>query len=153
MYPLSDYPSATPSFKVVVDTNVLLVSISRRSRFHPIYRYFLDGLYTLCVTTDMLDEYEEILGQPQHLGSEVTQYVLETIENMPNVVFVTRYYRWELITADPDDNKFVDGALACNADYIVTNDGHFNVLKTLPFPRVNVISAEEFLALLSSVNS
>ena len=101
----------------------------------------------------MLDEYEEILGQPQHLGSEVTQYVLETIENMPNVVFVTRYYRWELITADPDDNKFVDGALACNADYIVTNDGYFNILKTLPFPRVNVISAEEFLALLSSVNS
>lgn len=149
---LSNLPPTTASLKVVIDTNVLLVSISSRSRYHPIYRSFIDGQYTLCVTTDMLDEYEEILGQPQHLGLERTHYVLETIDNAPNVLSVTRYYRWELITVDPDDNKFVDCAVACNADYIVTHDGHFDILKTIPFPRINVISADEFLSIISSIN-
>ncbi|GAB3692005.1 hypothetical protein GCM10027592_10450 [Spirosoma flavus] len=143
-------PSIRPPFKVVIDTNVLLVSISSRSRYHSIYRSFIDESYTLCVTTDMLSEYEEILSQPHHLGLERTFYVLETIENAPNVVSATRYFRWELIKVDPDDNKFVDCALACNADYIVTNDTHFDVLKTLPFPRVNIISADEFMQILTS---
>ena len=100
----------------------------------------------------MLDEYEEILGQPRHLGPKRTRYVLETVDNALNVLNVTRYYRWELIQVDPDDNKFVDAAIACNADYIVTNDGHFDVLKTLSFPQVNVVSADEFLNILSSFN-
>lgn len=153
MASLLNSPSAIVPLNIVIDTNVLLVSISSRSRYHDIYRSFIDELYTLCVTTDMLDEYEEILSQPQHLGLERTRYVLETIDNAPNVTSVTRYYRWELINFDPDDNKFVDCALACNADYIVTNDGHFNVLKTLPFPKISIISADEFLGLLSSIDS
>ncbi|GAB3951566.1 hypothetical protein GCM10028805_31950 [Spirosoma harenae] len=149
----SNYPSTTNHLKVVIDTNVLLVAISSRSRYHPIYRSFLDELYTVCVTTDMLDEYEEILGYSQHLGADKAQYVLETIDNAPNVICATRYYRWNLIKADLDDNKFVDFALACNADYIITNDGHFDVLKELPFPKVAIVSADEFLTILSSGNS
>lgn len=73
---------------------------------------------------------------------------METIDNAANVAFVTRYYRWELMHVDPDDGKFVDCAFACNADYLVTNDSHFNVLKTHPFPWVRIISPDEFLALL-----
>ena len=151
MSSLLEFPQTTTSLRVVIDTNVLLVSISSRSPYHLIYRSFIDGLYTLCVTTDMLDEYAEILSQK--LGQERSLYVLESIDNFPNVKSFTRYYRWELITVDPDDNKFVDAALACNADYIVTNDGHFDVLKNVPFPKVNVISADEFLALLLPLKS
>ena len=150
----SNYPPTTGHLKVVIDTNVLLVSISSRSRYHTIYRSFLDELYTVCVTTDMLNEYEEILSYSQHLGADKAQYVLETIDDATNVLCATRYYRWDLIRADPDDNKFVDCALAwCNADYIVTNDGHFELLKDLPFPKVAIVSADEFLTILSSVKS
>lgn len=151
MASLANFPPDSAPLKVVIDTNVLLVSISSRSRYHSIYRSFIDGFYTLCVTTDILSEYEEILASPKHLGPEWTQYVLETIDNAPNMEFATRYYRWELIKLDPDDNKFVDCALACNADYIVTNDGHFDTLKEIPFPKVTVISADEFLQLLSTL--
>ena len=47
------------------------------------------------------------------------------------------HYNWRLITIDPDDNKFIDCAVAANADYLVTNDKHFNVLKEIDFPKVN----------------
>ena len=50
----------------------------------------------------------------------------------------------DLITQDPDDNKFVDCAIVANADYLVSEDNHFNVLKDIPFPKVNVITLEQF---------
>ena len=61
---------------------------------------------------------------------------------------ITPHFQWNLISADPDDNKFVDCALNAGADYIVTNDRHFNVLKTLDFPPIKVIDIETFKRLL-----
>ncbi|RZJ58302.1 MAG: PIN domain-containing protein [Hymenobacter sp.] len=47
--------------------------------------------------------------------------------------------------ADPDDNKFVDVAIAANADLLITNDKHFDILKQIEFPRVSIISFQLFL--------
>ena len=49
---------------------------------------------------------------------------------------------------DPDDNKFVDCALNAGADYIVTDDRHFNILKTFDFPQIKVINIETFKRIL-----
>ena len=62
---------------------------------------------------------------------------------------VTPYYSWNLIAADPDDNKFADCALNAGADFIVTNDRHFNVLKNIDFPKINVIDLDTFKRLIS----
>ena len=40
--------------------------------------------------------------------------------------------------------KFVDCAIVASADYLVSEDNHFNVLKDIPFPKVNVITLEQF---------
>ena len=49
------------------------------------------------------------------------------------------------VKADPDDNKFVDCAIVSNAEYIVTNDAHFDCLADIPFPHVSVRHIDEFL--------
>lgn len=134
--------------KIVLDTNVLLVSISPKSKFHWVFQNFLNEEYTLCVTTDILQEYEEIIGQ--HMGEESANYVLQIIENSVNVQLITKYFRWNLISADPDDNKFVDCAVSCNAKFLVTNDKHFNILKNLEFPKVEVIGVDFFESILKS---
>ncbi len=128
---------------VVLDTNILLVSISPKSKFYPIFRAFEKEEYHLCVTTDILIEYEEILRR--HVGEALTTVVLQIIENAPNTRLVSRYYEWNLITSDPDDNKFVDCAVAGNAKCIVSHDKHFNRLRDIKFPRVAVIGADEFI--------
>ncbi|WP_229235521.1 MULTISPECIES: putative toxin-antitoxin system toxin component, PIN family [Emticicia] len=66
----------------------------------------------------------------------------------PNVEYITRYFAWNLIQSDPDDNKFVDCAIACNATYLVSQDRHFDVLKQIPFPKIQVLKVEEFLNVL-----
>lgn len=65
---------------------------------------------------------------------------------LTNVKYFDPHFRFHLITADPDDNKFVDCAIAANAKYIVTEDHHFDVLKEISFPHIEVISIEQFLS-------
>ncbi|TAK35040.1 MAG: putative toxin-antitoxin system toxin component, PIN family [Saprospiraceae bacterium] len=134
--------------KVVLDTNVLLVSISRRSKYHPIFEAFENKHYQLLVTTDILSEYDETIGY--HMGAGTSDNVLNGFHQVSNVTFITKYFYWNLITADPDDDKFVDCAVAGNADFIVSDDNYFKVLKDIPFPKIKVISADDFLEMLNS---
>ena len=58
------------------------------------------------------------------------------------------YFKWQLIEIDKDDNKFVDCSIAGNADYLITNDKHFDVLKSVEFPLITILNIDEFLDLL-----
>ena len=130
------------SRRIVLDTNCLLQAISRRSRFYPIWRDFIQGRYELCVTTEILDEYEEILSR--YTSPVVGRMVVEAILRANNVVRVDAQFRFGLIESDPDDNKFVDCAIASDAEYIVTNDNHFSILRTISWPKVSIIALKEF---------
>ena len=129
---------------IVLDTNCLLMSLSRRSAYYPVWRDFVDGKYTLCVTNEILAEYEEILTQK--VGPEIASNVITAILDLPNTQMVQVYYHLRLITADPDDDKFVDCAFKANARYIVTDDRHYDVLKRTPF--IDVIDIDEFVKVL-----
>ena len=133
--------------RIVLDTNCLIQSIPKRSRFRAVWDSFLSGKNTLCVSNDIIEEYMEIL---QKLTDETTAaLVIKTIIESPFVEFVTPYYQFHLITNDPDDNKFVDCAVAAAARYVVTNDHHFDVLRLKStFPTVEVINLVDFLELL-----
>ena len=128
---------------VVIDTNCLLQIIARKSPYRPIWDAFLDERYQLCVTNEILDEYQEILAQ--QTTPSIAENIVLLILNKQNVLFVDPHFRMELIAADPDDNKFVDCAFAANADYLVSEDSHFKVLLDIPFPRLNLVTLDEFL--------
>jgi predicted nucleic acid-binding protein len=101
---------------------------------------------TLCYTTDIINEYSEILTR--FYAHRFVNDVINELLLSPNVVKTNNYYRWNLITADHDDNKFVDCALNAGADYLVTNDHHFNVLKSLSFPSIKVVDIDIFKNIL-----
>lgn len=96
------------------------------------------------------NEYEEQIGK--RLGVERTQLQLSELLNLSNVHEVNTFYLWQLIENDVDDNKFVDCSISCGADYLVSNDRHFDVLAFVPFPKVKVIKAEIFLDMLGKIN-
>jgi len=127
---------------VVLDTNCLLVCIANSSKFHSVWTAFLNEEYRLCVSNEIMTEYEEIIARKTSLT--FAEMIIQIILNSENVDFVNPSYRFRLIVADPDDNKFVDCAVIANADYIVSQDTHFDILKTINFPKVRVIRIEEF---------
>ncbi|MGN0257551.1 MAG: putative toxin-antitoxin system toxin component, PIN family [Bacteroides sp.] len=128
--------------KVVLDTNCLLISLPRISPYRNVWDAFLAGRFTLCVSTDILDEYHDIISAKT--SPFVADNVLSTLLNSSNVFFATPFYRFQLISADYDDNKYVDCCIAAGASFIVTNDRHFDVLDTIPFPRVDVKNISSF---------
>lgn len=74
--------------------------------------------------------------------------VVDLLLKSHNVMFVTPHFKFGLITADHDDDKFVDCAFAANATYIVSDDKHYDVLKEISFPKLLVLKLKEFLGLL-----
>ena len=128
---------------VVIDTNCLLQIIARKSPYRPIWDAFLEGRYELCVSNEILDEYQEILSQ--QITPTIAENIVLLILNQENVRLVDPYFRMSLITADPDDNKFVDCAFAAGADYLVSEDSHFDVLRKTPFPKLNLVTLDEFM--------
>ena len=132
---------------VVIDTNCLIQMMSKRSPFRPIWDAFLSQKFILCVSNDILDEYQEIIEQ--QTTTQIAENVILLIMNSINVKYVDPHFRLQLITSDPDDNKFVDCAFASGADYIVSEDSHFDILACTPFPMFNVLTMDEFLQKLS----
>lgn len=135
--------------KIVLDTNLLLVSISRRSETHLIFEALISGVYELCVSTEILLEYEEILARK--MGHEFASEVLDLLLDLPNLRRVERYFEWNLLD-DLDDNKFVDCAIAVGAHYLVSEDKDFRRLNEISFPKVSLLRKDEFLTLLTNLN-
>ena len=128
--------------RIVLDTNCLLQALPSRSPYHKIWTEVMAGHISLCVNSDILSEYEEKLAEKT--TPEIARNVLEAITRLHTTVFQQVYFHFGLIETDPDDNKFVDCAVAVDAEYIVTNDTHFNILKQIDWPRLTVIDIKEF---------
>lgn len=138
------------SLKVVLDTNALLRCISRRSNFASVLTRLYTGEYQLYVSTEILLEYEEKILEI--FDAETAQAIVGSFPLLENVVEANVHFHLGLISADEEDNKFVDCAFAANAHYLVTNDKHFSVLKSMTFPSINVITLEEFMEKLGTPN-
>jgi putative PIN family toxin of toxin-antitoxin system len=134
--------------RIVLDSNVLLVSLPRKSMFRPVFDTICSGHTTLAVSNEIITEYEEVLCR--YTTGAIANNVLEFLLVKPNVKKIEPFYKWNLIVADADDNKFVDVAIAARADYIVTNDHHFDVLGNIKFPYLRHIKAEDFLQILNT---
>ena len=128
--------------RVVLDTNWLLVSVQEYSDFFWVWQAFCDKKYILCYTDEILNEYQEILSR--YYSVSMGKYVVDAILNASHAEPIKVYYKWRLITTDHDDNKFVDCAISANANYIVTNDKHFDILKSIEFPKTNIIDIDGF---------
>lgn len=132
--------------RIVLDTNCLIQIISPHSEYHDVWLSLTKGQNVLCISNEIIEEYVEILERL--FNHSFAEAVVKTIVNSPFLEYVAPFYKFELIKSDPDDNKFVDCAIAANARYIVSNDRHYDVLKTINFPRVEVLSLSSFANLI-----
>ena len=91
--------------RIVLDTNCLLASLSKRGAYFNVWRGLQEGKYTLCVSNEVLEEYEEIIGQKTN--SIIASNVIQTLLNAPSVELIDTSFRFDLIKDNPDDNKKV----------------------------------------------
>jgi uncharacterized protein len=134
--------------RIVLDTNVLLVSLMPHHKHFWIFESLENAEFTLILSNEILEEYAEKITE--RYDKVIAEAILENIVDLKNIEKIEPSYRFLLIKDDPDDDKFVDCAIAGNADYIVTHDKHFNVLKDIPFPKVETLKIDEFKEILDN---
>ena len=129
--------------RIVIDTNCLLAILPTSSPYHRVWTDFLENRVEICVSNEILTEYEEILSKKT--SPFFADVIIMTLLNKRNVVRVSPVWRFGLITQDPDDNKFVDCAVCGQADFLVSNDKHFNMSSQTGFPKVRLVRIQEYV--------
>ena len=112
--------------RVVLDTNILVSIALPGSRLLPMMSAWKDGRCRLLLSEEIFDEYLRVFMYPKFRLSpqDIRQLIEHELRPYAELVRVTS--RVHVITADPDDNKFLECAEASRADYVVTgNAKHF----------------------------
>ena len=115
---------------VVIDTNAILPLLGLRQPFSSILDAWIAGRFIWAISNEILLEYEEIV-QPRIGQLRWQQFValLDAVETRRgNLLRITPHFRFRAIPADADDDKFADCAITADADYIITEDRHFDAL-------------------------
>ena len=130
--------------RLVLDTNIFLVSLAPKYKYHWIYETLFEGRYELALSNEILTEYQEQIGI--RYGLERTEASLDFLLLLPNVILKNPSYLWQLVENDKDDNKFIDCYIASQSDYIISNDRHIHQIKNSRFPTISVLTYQEFEA-------
>ena len=136
--------------KIVVDTNCFISCIGKKSIYRNVFDAFLNGQFILCLSSEILLEYEEKFMQ--FWGKEVAINLLGTMLTAANISLHNIFYNFLLVSKDADDNKFADTYIASSADILVSNDSALLSLNRNEFPAIKVITLQEFSQLLKATN-
>jgi predicted nucleic acid-binding protein len=102
---------------VCIDTHVVLGMFGRNGPWLPIRQALVDRRLIWAVTTDILLEYEEVTAR--EMGNAAAGQLIRFLDLLEqtrgNVRHLSPTFRFQLITADPDDNKFTDCAITAAA--------------------------------------
>ena len=128
--------------KVVIDSNCLLSCIGKKSLYRNVFDAFIENKITICASSEMRLEYEEIFTR--FWGTSVSGNLLGLFESSDNFHQVTVHYNWRLINKDENDNKFVDTFIAAEADVLISNDSSITSLVNTNFPPLRVMTLQQF---------
>jgi uncharacterized protein len=135
----------TTEARVVIDTNVFITIFKSDGENRWMFDKIINGEWVLCLSNDIFFEYLEILERKISLS--VAEKILSFLISSPYVHLVENYFHLNLIEVDKDDNKFCDTAFTSSANFIITNDRHFNVLQSIEFPSITVYTPQEIYKL------
>ena len=128
--------------RLVLDTNVFMVSLAPQYKYRWIYDCLIQGKFELALSNEILTEYHEQVVL--RYGIDRTDAQLDYLLLLPNVILTNPSFNWQLVENDKDDNKFVDVYLASQSDHIISNDRHLRGLVVNEFPPLSVLSYDDF---------
>ncbi|MBL7078474.1 putative toxin-antitoxin system toxin component, PIN family [Candidatus Shapirobacteria bacterium] len=133
--------------RIVADTNILISGfISPKGAPAKIINLWREGKFVLATSKDLIKELRRVLAYPRI----AKKYKLskKTVNN-----YLRGFYLFgvvcrpvkkvEIIKDDPEDNKFLETALAGKVDYLVSGDKHF--LKLKEFRGIKILAPRPFL--------
>lgn len=132
--------------KAILDTNVLISGVFWKGPPFEILKAWQEQRFRLAISLPILEEYRRVLDEfAKERQMLVLNSVLKVIELRSEIVKPVPFS--EPVCSDPDDDKFLEAAIAAGADYIVSGD---KALLNVKFHHeVEVVRPSRFLKLLS----
>lgn len=135
--------------KVVVDTNVVISSaVSIDGNPALIFEMLLLEKIINYITQEIIDEVKEVIKRPRiakKLSLVEQEFIIKNFENFSKKIKPIE--KLDIIKDDPDDNKFLECAIAASAEYIISGDKHLLILKQ--FRDIKVVSPAEFVRIIN----
>jgi uncharacterized protein len=120
--------------RVVIDTNVFITIFKKDGENRWMFDKILNGEWILCLNHEIFMEYWELLED--RMTVQIASNIIDFLISHPHILFIENFIRLNLISVDADDNKFCDCCFAASANFIVSNDKHFNILQNIEFPKI-----------------
>lgn len=132
--------------RVVLDTNVFVSGVLGGALAEVITRWQA-GEFTVVVSDEIAREYLEVLrrpkfGLPAEVIDDIGAYLLQ------NADFVTPTEVLHVVPDDPEDDKFIEAAVAGEAELLVSGDRHLLALRN--YQDLSIVTARDFLERLAS---
>jgi hypothetical protein len=128
--------------KIVIDTNVFVSSFFGGNP-REIIDLWKEWQLTLCISGDILEEYIDVLSRLGMKDEEELRELLSLFSQGINILFTAQTPKVNIVHEDPEDNKFIECAIALNAKTIITGDNHLLSLKK--FQGIEILTPKEFL--------
>lgn len=129
--------------RAVLDTNVLISGVIATGVPHELLVKGFEREYQLVVSVETLTEFREtLLKYPErfHMSKHEVQQEVELVRYYSE--FVDPQEDITAVEADPDDDKFLEAAVAGGVDYLVSGDGHLLDLDS--FRGIDIVEPRTF---------
>lgn len=135
--------------RAVFDTNVLLSGLFWRGAPYECLLAAEADLFGMVLAEDILDELRDKLIHKFGNSAEEADDAIAGIRRVASLVAIKGRSGW--VTADPDDDKFVEAAIMGDVEFIVSGDKHLLGLKSVD--GVEILTPREFLNRLGTSDS
>lgn len=127
--------------RVVVDTNIYISAIFWGGKPREVIDLGRSSTILIFTSHDIENEIAETLRVKFKLPDEDVNRILLDFSVFTLPVVVTKHL--SVVPDDPDDDKFIECALECKAEYIVSGDSH--LLNQKAYEGIFILSASDFL--------
>jgi uncharacterized protein len=132
--------------KAILDTNVFISGVFWKGPPFEILKAWQEQRFRLAISPPILDEYRRVLDEMMKKRPlPVLTSILRIIELHSEMVEPVSFA--EPACSDPDDDKFLEAALAAHADYVVSGDAA--LVKVKQYRGIAIVRPTQFLDLLS----
>jgi uncharacterized protein len=128
--------------KVVIDTNVFVSSFFGGNP-RKIIDMWKQGKLTLCLSKEIISEYTTVLNRIGLENQKELKEIFSLFARGIHSVFSGKPPALKVVIGDPDDDKFIECAVALKAEYIISGDK--DLLEVSEYMEIKILNPREFL--------
>lgn len=134
--------------RAVFDTNIWISGLMWRGAPYRCLLLARTGLVQLTYCPAMVTELAEKLRHKFRYSEHEIRAVLYEFRRIANPIEITGQLK--VVTADPDDDKFIECAMAAGIETIVSEDRH--LLELILYANIRILNSSAFLAEVEHTN-